>query len=241
MDKELQKDFQQKSKWEFITLIIILIGSSVAFSELILNFYPRLNSYWQGSFKLLFIMIGFLLLYGIYWVEKPKDEGLDPNKEFQDENIIRKIKWIAWRQNILKYYPLNIIKLRIIPLFICWIISWFINKKYKEKYQLEVFYFPKRWAKHEYEEIIRKFFKSMFRVHFLKEKGVVSYEVKFERDFQNIEIKWTEEGNSSFGEPKNGLYKQFFSENDLKHVKIFTWIFPFGLYWNLMRIIKNLY
>ena len=56
-----------------------------------------------------------------------------------------------------------------------------------------------------------------------------------------MEIRWTEKNknNSFFGEPKNGLYENIFSENNLNDIKIFTWIFPFGLYWNLRRIIKK--
>ena len=249
MDKESQKNFQQRPKWVFITLIIILIGASPAFSELILDFFPQFNHY-RGWIKLFFIIIGFIILFSVYWIEKQKYRDPDKisrdeyNKISRDEDMkktYRQYRWIVWKQRILKDYPLEIITLRFFPWLICWIISWFIDKNYKKNYQLDSFYFPKDWTAYNYEEITKRFFKSMCRVHFLKEQGVVSYEVKFERDFQNIEIRWTEEGNSSFGELKNGSYKQFFSEESLKHVKIFTWIFPFGLYWNLIRIIKNLW
>ena len=234
---------EKKEKlWIFITLFSILmawIGLTTLFSALFLDFFPRLNDY-KKWIQLSFILFGLFIFGFIYW----RSEKKHPDKVSRDEDMkktYRKYRWIVWKQNIFKHYPLNIIKLRFIPLFICWIISQFIDKKYKKNYQLDSFYFPESWTRYDYEEITRRFFKSIFRFHFLKEKGVVSYEVKFGRDFQNIEIRWTEEGNSSFGELKNGSYKQFFSEKDLKHVKIFTWIFPFGLYWNLIRVIKSLF
>ena len=240
--KERESDFQQRPDWIFITIVILLIEASPDFSDLILDFLPKLNRYWQGGLKSSFIIIGLVLFAWIYWWnELQRKKSYDPIKISEDEFIKRatkKAKWLTWKQNIFKYYPLNIITLKIIPLFICWIISKFINKEYKS-YGFHFFDFPKDWEQYDYEEITSKFFKSMFRVWI--EKLNKSYEIKFERDFQHIEIRWTDNNDSTFNEPKNELYEKIFSEDKFKHIELFTWIFPFGLYWNLIRVIKNLF
>ena len=115
------------------------------------------------------------------------------------KKVEKKYKRLTWLQNIFKNYLLNIITFRFIPLIICWIISLFPKKQYKS-YLFDSFYFPKYWEKfsesHEdkekynYEKVISKFFKNMFRVYIPSLKQ--SYEVKFERDFQSVEIRWTE-------------------------------------------------
>jgi len=72
MDKELQKNFQQRPAWIFATLVIILIGTSPAFSDLVIDFFPNWKKY-QGIIKLFFIIMGFLILSVIYWKEKQKN------------------------------------------------------------------------------------------------------------------------------------------------------------------------
>jgi len=122
MDKELQKNFQQRSAWIFATLVIILIGASPACSDLVLDFLPHWKKY-QGFIKLVFITMGFLVLSTIYWKEKKK-EPLQNHMSDEDKRnyCIKELKWDFWKQNIFRNYPLNIITLKIIPLFICWII-----------------------------------------------------------------------------------------------------------------------
>lgn len=248
IDKELNKDFQQRPAWIFVTVIIILIGASSAFSDLILDFVPNLKKY-QGVIKIIFITIGFSILYTIYW--KEKQTHLDPDKMSIDERANyygKKVEWSIWRKNVFKHYPLNIIKLRIIPLFICWIIRQFINKKYKS-YLFDSFDFPRYWEKYaetpedkekyNYEKVTSQFFKSMFRVY-IKNLNQ-SYEIKFARDFQYIEIRWNNKAGEKFNDTKKDLYEKTFTMNDLEHLKIFTWIFPFGLYWNLRRVIKSFF
>ena len=249
MDKKSPKDFQQRPGWIFITLIIGLIGVAPNFSEQVLDFIPdwTIHKKWINLF---FIVIGFILLYAVYWIEEQKHH--DPDKISEDESDeidTKKVKWFIWRQKIFKRYPLNIITLRVIPLFICWVISRFINKKYKS-YLFNSFNFPRYWEKYaetpeekekyKYEKVTIKFFKSMFRVYIGGEINQ-SYEIKFERDFQHIEIRWTDKDINTFSEPRNDLYEKIFSEDKFKHIKIFTWIFPFGLYWNLRRVIKTLF
>ena len=241
MEEGLKKDFQQRPGWIFATLFILLIQASSAFNGLILDFFPELNSYWQGRLKVFFI-IGVSFLFGwIYWwsMIQKKQKDPDSNKRSEKESLEKageRYKWLIWRQNIFKHYPLNILKLKIIPLSICWLIIKFMDKK-PESYIFDVFDFPKYWKNYDYAKVTGEFFKSMFRIYISQ-----SYEVKFARDYQHIEIRWTEKDNNSFNEePKKGLYTQIFSEDRFKHVKIFTWIFPFGLFWNLIRIIKSLF
>ena len=82
---------------------------------------------------------------------------------------------------------------------------------------------------------MNEFFKSIFRVYIVNSEK--SYEIKFARDFQHIEIRWTDKNNRIFNNSKKELYEKVFSINDLKYIKIFTWIFPFGLYWNLIKLL----
>ncbi len=238
----IDKDFHQRPKWILATIFILLIQASPSFSDLFLDFVPCWNNY-KKWIELSFIVIGFCVFYRIYQKDKQKHrdrdrmslDGISENELLKKS--IKKFEWILWREKIFKYYPLNIITLRFIPLLICRIITLFINKKYKS-YLFDSFYFPTYWKEDNYEEVTKYFFKSMFRVYIEALKQ--SYEIKFGRNFTHIEIRWNEKNNRSFGEPKNELYEKIFSENNLDHIKIFTWIFPFGLYWNLIRVIKSL-
>ena len=72
-----------------------------------------------------------------------------------------------------------------------------------------------------------------------RESFYKTYEVKFKRDFQSIELRWNDEHDNKFQHLTQGKYEDIFSEN-MKDIKIFTWIIPFGLYWNLIRWIKDL-
>ena len=247
MDKEskkIQKDFQQRPFWIFFTVMIGVIGAAPSFSGLVLDFFPQ----WvdnKGCIKMLFIIICFLILCSVYWIKKLISRDKDKLSEDEKENLrtkknLKKVKWLAFTRE-LKNFPLNVLTLRIIPLCVCWVIKRFTNKKYQ--YNLEVFYFPKPWGNDNYDTIIRKFFKTMFRVHILTDSlqtdSLQSYEVKFQRDFQFVEVRRTEDGEN-FGAPINKPYKEVFSKDDFKHIRLFTWCFPFGLYWNLRRLIKNL-
>ena len=254
-NKELEKDFQQKPQdrpeWKFFTMFVFVISASSIFSDLILDFFPSFSNY-KKWIKLFFIVVILFIFGWIYWSYEYKRK-LNEMKREEKANYLgkkaeKKYKWLTWQQNILKNYPLNIITLRVIPLLICSVIKLFMKKQYKS-YSFNSFYFPKYWEKfsenpedkekYNYEKVTSKFFKSMFRVYIESLKQ--SYEVKFERNFQSIEIRWTNKDQSGFSEPKNDLYEKLFSENNFKHIKIFTWIFPFGLYWNLRRLIKNLF
>ena len=190
---------------------------------------------YQGYLKFSFIIVCILLAYKLLYRTKSEKIKEDNLSHERTKEIFKTYRWIFWKQRIFKDYPLNIISFRIVPLFVCWIISWFINKEHKS-YLLHSFEFPKYWEKYNYEEVISKFFKSMFRLYI--EKINKHYEVKFGRDFQNVEIRRSTD-TRNFNAPENGLYKDIFSKNDLKHLKIFTWIFPFGLYWNLRRVLLN--
>ena len=247
IEKDLNKDFQQRPKWVFIMLIITLIGVAPNFSELILDFFPTLTNC-KKWIKLLFIVIALLILGSVYWLEE--QIYLAPDKISKDElleKIIKKAKWFTWQQNIFNHYPLNIITFRIFPLFICWAISLLINKNYKS-YLFDSFDFPRYWEKsfetpeekekYNYEKVISEFFETMFRVYI--ENLNQSYEIKFSRDFQHIEIRWNNKSGEKFNNTKKDLYDKIFSEEAFKNIKIFTWIFPFGLYWNLRRRIKQI-
>ncbi len=89
----------------------------------------------------------------------------------------------------------------------------------------------------KYDTLIKLFFKTIYRVYI--DSLEKSYEIKLARDFQNIEIRETDKDSSTFNEPKRGLYINFL-DNDLKYIKLFTWGYPFGLYWNLRRILKKI-
>ena len=240
-EPESKEDFQQRPVWIFITIIILLIQVAPNCSNLALDFYPELSSFWQGIWKLIFIVFGIFMFGLIYWWDVIQNqESYDPDKiskEERLEKVIRATKWFIWRQNIFKYYPLNILTLRIIPLFICWMISQCINKKYKP-YLFHPFDFPADWP--NYKSGINIFFKNILRIYIKKLNQ--NYEVKFKRDFQYIEIRWTDKSTEKkFSDPKNELYEDIFSEDKFKHIAIFTWIFPFGLYWNARRVVKNIF
>ena len=258
INKELEKDFLQKRPqdrpaWIFFTMFVLLVQTSPSASDLILDIFPSLYNY-EKWIKLSFIAVTLFVFGWVYWFyEIKKKSKINPDKMTREEKVNylgkkaeKEYKRLTWRQNIFKSYPLNIITLRFIPLFICRIIRLFL-KKYKP-YYFNSFAFPKYWEnfsesskdkeKYNYEKVTSKFFESMFRVYIESLKQ--SYEVKFERDFQSVEIRWTDKGQSGFSEPKNDLYEKIFSEDRFKHIKIFTWIFPFGLFWHLGRLMKNL-
>ena len=263
MDKELKTGFQERPLWILATIIILLIQASPAFTDLLLDFFPNWT-YDKRWISLCFIVGGFFLFCLIYWflgtislksrnpnkikeddeyfIKKPRwfsnfkyDLSKMSEKE-KDEYFIKKAQWLTWRQNIS-----NVIKFGIVPPFFCWVISWFINKKYNS-YYFDPFYFPRYWKKYNYEETISNFFKSMFRVY-IGEEINKSYEIKFAKDFRHIEIRWIDKDTETkFSDPKKELYEKVFSENRFKHIKIFTWIFPFGLWWNLInRLIRFIY
>ena len=225
------KSFQERPIWIFFTAVIILISATPAINDLVLDFFPNLRKY-QRWVKLFAIFISFVILGAIWRKEQQKKKNQNISEDEQEKKYIRKALWRTWRQKIFKNWPLNIITFKFIPLPICWIISLFINKKYKP-YGIDSFKFPK--DREDYKEKIKKYYEIMFRIHILN--PFRSYEVKFGRDFQHIEIRWTNANERNFNKPKNELYEKFFSGDNLKHIKIFTWIFPFGLYWNLRRIL----
>lgn len=236
-EKKSKENFQQRPSWIFITIIIILIQASSSFSDLILDFFPTWINY-EGWIKLFFIIAVSLFLGRIYWKEQKQnyfsDKISDYDKMMSEWNEAKRQVLI---ENIFKHYPLNVITLKIIPLSICWFIRQFINKRYKP-YGLNYFNFPKDWKGYDYEEFIREFFENMLRIYIREIDR--SYEIKFARDFRYLEIRWTDKDERFFNEPKRILYEEMLSMNDLKHISIFTWIVPFGLYWNLRRAMKKI-
>ena len=65
-----------------------------------------------------------------------------------------------------------------------------------------------------------------------------NYEIKFNRDFQQIQLRFSDKASSHYKHKKMDSYDTIFS-GDLEQIKIFSWITPFGLFWNLIRIIKT--
>ena len=237
MNKTSNKDFQKRPIWVFITVIIILIGSAPAFNELILDFKPHwcLYSKW---IKLSYIVVFFIIMIKTYWDWHIKEEPPSNEKHPRNEPVKK-----SWRRivimNLFKEYFFNIITLKIIPIFFCKIISLFVKKSISP-YSIESFAVPKTWP--GYQKIIDIYFKAIFRV-IIKASGTSgkvfykTYEVKFKRDFQCIELRWNSEDDDKFQPPIQGKYENIFSE-DREDIKIFTWITPFGLCWNLIRVMK---
>ena len=237
MNQNKKSDFEKKPLWVLITLIIILIGASPAFSDLILDFFPKLNNYWQGSLKLLFIGLGSVIFF-IYWklqIKKHLNYDKADESEYLDklDKIIKKsIKIGIFKtrlQIIFIDWPLNIITFKIIPLIICRIIRCFIKQKYGF-FSVNV---PEYWD--QYNEIKKSFFRPMLRLYIYDNK--TNYEIKFNRDFQQIQVRFSDKGDSKFKHKNTDSYGKVFFD-DLKPIKIFSWITPFGLYWNLIRITK---
>ena len=235
-----QKPIWESFVWVSVTLIIILIGAAPPGSELILDFFPELKPC-QKWIKVVFISVFLFILFCAWWWRKHKktdigqdslsfDELSKRDELLKEKKIMRKFHCLTWRQKIFKNWPLNIITFKFIPLLICWIISLFVNKKYKP-YGIDSFKFPKDWE--DYKEKIKKYYKIIFGIHI--SNPFRSYEVKFGKDFQHIEIRWTNANERKFNNSKKELYKNIFSVDELKHIKIFTWVTPFGLYWNLKR------
>lgn len=233
-DQIKNNDFQKGGWWIFITLTLALIGATPSFNKLILNFVPNLSDLHQGIIKIGFVMTVVIISLSIWWKKTQYEEEQNKSDEELLEESIKEAKWLTLKQHIFKRWPLNIITLKVIPLIICWIIErLFINRKCG-LYHMNSFDFPEDWE--NYTKITSKFFKRMFRVTIqISSKIDKTYEVKFGRDFKYIEIRWTNE--NYFNEPKKDLYENIFSENNLKHIKIFTWVTPFGLYWNLRRFL----
>ena len=242
-DELLEKDLQQKPTWIVIVIITTSLTVFLILSDLVIDF----SSTYKKWIQLSLIITGFIV-YGAYlfWKSKQIKQKIDKMSMTEMVNYYeKKAKWFTWQQNIFKNYPLNIMTFKFFPLFICSVISLFINKKYKS-YLFDSFYFPRYWEesseekeKYNYKKVTSEFFESMFRVYI--ENLNQSYEIKFARDFQNIEIRWNNKSGEKFNNTKKGLYDKIFSEEKFKYIKIFTWIFPFGLCWNLIRLFKNLF
>ena len=221
--------FHNAPAWVFVTTVIILIGSISDFSSLVLDFFPNWTDS-QGLIKLCYVILAFCILVIVWWKnEKPK---LQENKADRSSLKTYGYRFFYWKQ-ICREYLLNIISFKIIPLFICWIISWFIKKDYKS-YGINRFKLPEHWPK--YKEMMHDFFQYMFRVYITNLDQ--NFEVKFGRDFQRIELRWTEPDDDIFCDKRNESYQNVFCEDELKNIKIFTWITPFGLYWNLRRLFR---
>ena len=218
--------FHNAPGWVFVTTIIILIGSTSDFSSLVSDFFPSLESRYRGCVKLIYIVVVALLLWFVW--RKHKEPQLDPDKA---KNEFRSVYW----RQVCRNYLFNIISLKIFPLFVCWIISKCIKKGYKP-YEIHRFKLPEHWPK--YEEMINDFFQYMFRVY-IKNLDQ-TYEVKFGKDFQRVELRWNEPGNDTFTHKSNNSYQSVFHAGELKNLKIFTWITPFGLCWNLRRLLKSI-
>ena len=231
-----KKNFQVPSLWWFITTFCALVGSSPAFNALVLDFKPNWNSH-SGWIKLTYI--GFCILpIGAYFVLKIMKKSPSPEKLLDDKFFERE-----WKKHHRKYlftiWFFNIITLRVIPLVLCGIISKFFVKKIIFGYWIDSFIIPQSWP--NYENIIDNYFKTASRVIIERSDDLdvtQSYEVKFNRDFQNVELRWTDKNDSKFQPPIQGKYENIFS-NDKKGIGIFTWITPFGLWWNLVRIVKT--
>ena len=221
--------FHNAPAWVFVTTVIILIGSTSDFSSLVLDFFPSWACF-RGWIKLCYLILAFFILVTVWWKnEKPQ---LQPDTVDHSSLKIHDYRFIYWTQ-VCKGYLFNIISFKIFPLFICWIISWFIKKDYKP-YGIISFKPPEYWPK--YREMIHDFFPYMFRVY-IKNLDQ-NFEVKFGRDFQRIELRWTEPDDDIFTDKRNESYQNVFCEDKLKNIKIFTWITPFGLYWNLRRLFR---
>ena len=240
MNKTFNKDFQKQPLWVFFTLIIILISSASNFNELILDFQPNWSSY-NKWIKSIYIGVFIFIMIGAYWAWHIKEDYPDPDNPSTEEFFKKSWKRILIK-SLFKDYFFNIITLRVISLCCCRIISLFV-KKTISPYSIHSFNIPKTWP--DYQKITNSYFKKVFRVTITKSDNsddffYKTYEVKFKRDFQHIELRWNDKSNTKFQSPIQGKYGNIFSK-DKKDIKIFTWIVPFGLYWNLIRIIKNLF
>ena len=247
MNRISEKDFQKQPLWVFITIIIVLIGSAPAFNEFILDFKPNWCAY-NKWIKLTYIGTCIFILIGAYWFWHKKRSDPDPDKPFGDETFdefINKQKR-SWKKMFIKAlfkeYFFNLVTLKIIPLLLCEIIRRLFVKKSMSSYWMRSFTVPETWP--NYQKIVDHYFKTMFRVTIETQDDSgkffdKTYEVKFKRDFQSIELRWNDEHDNKFQPPIQEKYENIFSK-DKKDIKIFTWIIPFGLYWNLIRWIKDL-
>ena len=230
MNQDKKSDIDRNPLWIFITLIIVLIGASPAFSDLVLDFFPDLNQY-QKWIKLFFILIFWSSLGLVYWQEKHLKYDKATWSEADLDKTTKEVIFQTRLQMIFKDYPLNIITLKIIPLIICRIIRYFIKQR---KYLFHCFNLPKDWT--QYNEIKKSFFRPMLRLYI--HDNDKNYEIKFNRDFQQIQLRFSDKASSHYKHEKMDSYDTIFS-GDLEQIKIFSWITPFGLFWNLIRIIKT--
>ena len=112
MDKELEKDFQQRSAWIFVTVLITLIGVSPVFSDLVLDFFPILSNFWISILKLLFIIVSLFLFGLIYWWDKIQRKSLSKKSlSLHTQSIINSIQSkIIYKKTIIKIDRRNILK-----------------------------------------------------------------------------------------------------------------------------------
>lgn len=150
----------------------------------------------------------------------------------RDKEIRRLIMKINLEKWLLKY-PTNIITLKIIPLTICKLIGKFLFKK---DGLLDKFEIPSHWP--DYEELSKYYYKPMFR--FYMADSQVTYEVMFSKSFIGLRIRYTSEESSQFFSDSIGKsYEEIFKDPDIKVSKWITWITPFGLLWNSIRLMNS--
>lgn len=158
-----------------------------------------------------------------------------PSFNFKDyymilnDDMINRAEIKTTKEKWLKIYPKNLLTLRVIPLIICWCINKFL---FKQSGYYDYFDIPSSWA--DYDQLVKKHFEPMIRTHFPKSQK--NYEIKFNRDWKNLTIRWIDKNpNSQFSPPIAKPYEDIFKDQNIKVSKWITWIVPFGLWWNLRR------
>ncbi len=146
MSSSLKKDFQQRPTWIFITLFLVVIGSASNFSSIVLDWFPELSSF-KNWIELCFIIGIMSVFVFVYFIDKKQHHNFDKERRSKEELLQESINRSKWQFKILqiRYLLLIIITLKIIPLLICRLISWwFIDSKYKS-YGFNVFTLPEYW------------------------------------------------------------------------------------------------
>ena len=231
--------------WLFLVILLLALPAAPVFRNLLIYFIPCLED-WSGYIELVFIsLVTFLGSMIVFYIKRePQKVNEDWEKE-RFQKAIRVAKINAVLSKIFKYWPLNIITLKFIPLTLCWLIDRRGAREYNG--MKDVFDLPNYWEDKDLQEKFKKeYFSQIIRVGFYKktedENSYRAYEIKFSRNFEDLGIREREIGeNNDFSEDKIISYKELYSKGeDKKLCAIISWTTVFGLFWNILRLMKNI-
>ena len=225
-EEKIKQDLQNRPLWVLLTTFLIVISTSPVFYEVLYDFFIYFEfdiSCYKG-----FIQLGYILLIGIWFIVlyiKDKKEDIPQDKSQTNYNKFRKTMLRVRIRRCL----IDIFTLRFIPLIICLFI-----KKYKNIKNIDLHFFDiSKTGWEDSNTLLKENYDSVIRIY--DENKDINYEIMFCKDFENINLRMSEKGQTKYGKVKKSPYKVL--NND---VKDFSFLTPFGLRWNFRRMLKNM-